>query len=484
MTLTDEARRRRHRNERILAGILVLAVAVVVFVIVRFNKHEERDILDQMYVPRQTTITPEVELLQQYIRIDTSNPPGNELPAAQWLAALLSRNGVHAEIIQSAPRRASVYARIKGRQPDQGLLLVHHIDVVPATARGWTRPPFSGAIHLNQLYGRGALDTKGLGVCELAAFIAVAKAGRQPERDIVFLAVADEETGSEYGMRWLLEHRPDVIDGVEYAINEGGITEMMQERVTYYGIEIGTKQTVSVTLRAPTREQLLNARIALEPWFIRREPDRVLPEVRRLFRDIAPQRIEFRDELVDIDRTIAVGRFWTLPAGYREVTQNSVWAEKVSQSAGGFEMPVLLLNLPDEHPEPRIQWLKDRVAPFGTSIEVIEKFGPVPSSSPDTPFFALLTREGRATFQAPTGTEFLGRSVSDSRFLRVKGIQAYGISAFPVDFFQSQSIHGINERVRVDYFQEGVTFLKRVVMAHAFGEVTQSVKQMPQKPSV
>lgn len=469
MTTTDETRRRRHRNERIFATVLVLVLTAAVAALIRFSQREERDILDQMYVPRPTTMTPEVALLQEYIRIDTSNPPGNEMPAAQWLAGQLARNGIRAEIIESAPRRGSVYARIRGRQAGEGLLLVHHIDVVPAAPEGWTRPPFSGEIHQNQLYGRGTLDNKGLGVCELAAFIAVARGGRQPERDLVFLAVADEETGSEYGMRWILEHRPDVIEGVRYAINEGGITEMMQERVTYYGIEINTKQTVRVVVNAPSREQLLKARIALEPWFIRREPDRILPEVRRLFREIAPQRVAFREYLEDIDRTIAIGKFWNLPAGYRELVQNNVWTEPISQTERGFEMPVLLFNIPDELPLERVRWLREKVASSGARIaEPFEPLGPVPSSSPDTPFFALLAREAGAAFRAPAGTEFMARSVSDSRFLRVKGIQAYGINAFPVDFFQSESIHGVNERLRVDYFQQGVVFLNRVVERYAF----------------
>ena len=483
--LTPEEKRRRHRRERILAVSLVLFLGAAVWALIRFSEREEQDILAQMYIPHPTTITPEVELLQQYIRIDTTNPPGNELPAAKWLAAILKGNGIASEIVEAAPGRASVYARIRGRRAGQGLLLVHHIDVVPATAEGWTRPPFAGDIHLNQLYGRGALDNKGLGICELAAFIAVARAGRQPERDIVFLAVADEETGSRYGTRWLLENRPDIIDGVGYAINEGGITEMMQEQVTYYGIEIGTKQVIRTTAHAATLQQMQKARIALEPWFIRREPDRVLPEVRRLFREIAPQRKEFRDELEDIDKTIEEGRFWILPIGYREVVQNNTWAEKITETASGVEMPVVLINLPDENPEARIGWLTQQLAPFGVSIgPVDEKIGPVPSSSPETSLYALLEREARAVFQAPVGTEFLGKSVSDSRFLRMKGIQAYGINAFPVDFFQSESIHAANERLRVDYFQKGVIFLQRVVNAWAFSDLTQIVNRAPQKTSV
>ena len=422
------------------------------------------------YVPTPTVMTPEVELLQQYIRFDTSNPPGNELAAARWLAERLETGGVKAEVIESAPGRANVYARIDGKTEGGGLLLLHHIDVVPADPDGWTLPPFSGDIRLDQLYGRGALDMKGTGIAFLRAFLDVAQSGRQPQHDLVYLAVADEETGSAHGMKWLLEHRPAIFDGVAYALNEGGITEMMQERVTYYGVEVGTKTTVVLNLSAPSRSQLQRARIALQPEFSpKREPGRVLPAARRFFRDVAPQRIEFRDELQDIDRTIAEGGFWRLPVGYRELTQNNVWAEAVTpRDSGGFQMRTLLLNLPDEPPDRRIAWLKERVQPYGVSVDVVQKEGPVPVSTADTPFFALLEREAAKAFGSAVGTEFLNRSTNDSRFLRTHGITAYGISPFAVDYFQSASIHGPDERLRVAYFTEGVEFIRRLISAWAF----------------
>src|SRR5205823_3396924 len=152
------------------------------------------------------------------------------------------------EIFEPAPGRANLYARIRGKRNGEGLMLASHIDVVPASPNGWTRPPFSGDIHLNQIWGRGALDMKSITICQLEAFIAVAKSGRQPERDLVLLAVADEETGSANGMRWIVEHRPDILAGIRYALNEGGVTETLSEAITYFGIEIGTKQVITLDL--------------------------------------------------------------------------------------------------------------------------------------------------------------------------------------------------------------------------------------------
>ena len=474
MTITpDEARRRRHRKERIIAAAGVLIVAACVAAMLVYNRIEAAKIQKEFtYVPKHTRFTPELELLREYVRIDTSNPPGNERPGAEWLAAILRKNGVEAEIIESAPRRASVYARIRGTQQNTGLLLLHHIDVVPATPAGWKRPPFSADLHLNEIYGRGALDTKGLGICQLVAFLDVARSGKKPLHDLVFLAVADEETGGELGMRWIRDNRPDVLAGVRYAINEGGITEMKQENVTYFGVEVGTKQTVTVMLSAPEREQLQRARIHLEPWFVRREPERVLPEVRRFLRDIAPQRLDFKDELLNIDATIASGHFWRLPIGYRELMYNLVFAEAVKpRSDGTFEMRTVMINLPDENPDERIAWLRKQVAPFGVKIEkILRKEGPTPITSSRTPFYEIIRREAEKAFRAPVGTEILNGSFNDSRFLRQMGISAYGVNLFAIDYFQSTAIHGVDERVRTDYFNEGVVFARRLVRAYAFNE--------------
>jgi acetylornithine deacetylase/succinyl-diaminopimelate desuccinylase-like protein len=463
---------RRHRRQRQIAVVVVLAAIVAAAAALIFSDRDAQELAhENAYVPKQTKMTPELDLLRHYVGIDTSNPPGNELPAAQWLAQILESNGVHAEIIESAPRRASVYARVKGKRPDEGLLLLHHIDVVPANPAEWSQPPFAANIVLNQIYGRGTLDMKGIGICELRAFLDVAKAGRQPERDLVFLAVADEESGSSLGMKWLTEHRPDVLAGIRYALNEGGITEMQMERVTYFGIEIGTKQTVTLLLRGASRAQLQDVRIALEPWFYQRSPERITAEVRSWMRDLAPQRIDFRVQLADVDRTIAAGDFWRLPPGYREMTQDTVWAEAVVPRDGAWEMRTHLLNLPDTNPDERIAWLRNKVTPFAVRIgEIVRKEGPAPLTSDRTPMFALLADEAKRAYGAPVGTEILNRWFNDSRFLRKRGIAAYGIDPFPVDYFQSETIHQPNERIRVDYFQQGVEYLRRVVSRFAFAK--------------
>src|SRR5438128_838291 len=270
--------------------ILVTAGVIVIAAIWIFSRSAQSEIESQLYIPKKERITPEIRLLQDYVRIDTVT--GHELAGARFLADLLEKNGVKAEVIESAPGRGNVYARIKGKRSGEGLLLLNHIDVVPASPKEWRRPPFAADIVLNQLWGRGSLDMKSIALCELEGFLGVARSHRPPERDLVFLGVAGEEEGGAWGIAWLLQHRPEIFEGVLYALNEGGITEMKQEKLTYFGVETGTKMSVSLRLRASTHEQMERARIALEPYMSPRDPERILPEVREFLHDIAPQRVE------------------------------------------------------------------------------------------------------------------------------------------------------------------------------------------------
>jgi acetylornithine deacetylase/succinyl-diaminopimelate desuccinylase-like protein len=434
-----------------------------------YNYVSQRQIESQTYVPRPVTITPEVTLLQQYVRIDTSNPPGNETAGARFLAARIERAGVHAEIIESAPGRGNVYARIRGKRRGEALLLLNHIDVVPAGAQGWTRPPFAAQQLLNAIYGRGTLDMKGIAICQLEAFLALARRTSMPERDVVFLGTADEEHGGTMGIVWLLAHRPDIFEGVRYVLNEGGINESFAERLTYVGVEIGSKMVVRAELRAPSRAAMQQARIALEPYFTPREPERILPEVRVFLHDLAPLRLGQGRWLTDIDRTIAEGKFWLLEQAYKEVTQNIVWARQISSDARGATMPVTLFNLPDEDPDKRLAWLAETVRPYGVTIETVtEKTGPATLSPRNTPLFTLIASEAHRQWgNVPVGTEVLITSYNDSRYLRPRGIVCYGLWPFQVDFYQTQTIHLNDERLRIDWFQKGVEFMTHLVVRYA-----------------
>ncbi|MBK6661938.1 MAG: M20/M25/M40 family metallo-hydrolase [Thermoflexaceae bacterium] len=162
-----------------------------------------------------------LDILVRYLRIDTSNPPGNEKPAARFLGSLLESEGIECEYIETQPEREILVARLRGDGSKRPIMLCNHTDVVPVEAQYWDMPAFEGVVRDGRVYGRGAIDMKGCGVMQLMAFLLLHRNRVPLTRDVIFCAVPDEEAGSTWGMKWLSEHRPDICD-VEFELSEGG----------------------------------------------------------------------------------------------------------------------------------------------------------------------------------------------------------------------------------------------------------------------
>ncbi len=193
-----------------------------------------------------------VEHLQALLRIDTTNPPGNETPAAEYLAALLSKAGLAPTVIGETAERKNVIARLKGTGAKPPLLLAAHLDVVPAEPESWTHPPFGGEIHAGYLWGRGAIDMKHMAVMSALVIARLKQEGVTPERDLIFAGVADEEAGCDHGSRWLVDHHPELVRA-EFALGEaGGFSVRMNGRVIY-PIQVAEKGAVWMKLRATGR---------------------------------------------------------------------------------------------------------------------------------------------------------------------------------------------------------------------------------------
>ena len=162
-----------------------------------------------------------VERLQEYVRVDTINPPGNETRGAEFFARIFDQAGIAYEQAESAPGRGNIWARLEGGD-EPALMLLHHMDVVPADAEHWTTDPLGGELRDGFIYGRGTLDDKLDGIVHLQTFLALHAAGKPLDRDVIFMATADEEAGGFYGAGWLVENRPDSFEGVGLILNEGG----------------------------------------------------------------------------------------------------------------------------------------------------------------------------------------------------------------------------------------------------------------------
>ena len=190
---------------------------------------------------RPTALADEsLEHLRSLLRFDTSNPPGKEMAAARYLAQILEREGFSPELIESAPGRGNVVARLKGNSSERPLLLLSHLDVVPAEAEHWSHDPFAAEIHEGYLYGRGAVDMKHMTAMSLMCILGLKRSAKRLERDLIFAAVADEESGGEFGAAYLVEKHPDLLDA-EFALCEvGGFRTEIKGR-TYYPVQVAER---------------------------------------------------------------------------------------------------------------------------------------------------------------------------------------------------------------------------------------------------
>src|ERR671922_173248 len=239
-----------------------------------------------------------VDLLCAYLRIDTTNPPGNEIAGVRFLADVLARGGIESRTAESAPGRANLVARLRGDGSLGAIVLHHHIDVVYADRRFWTVDPFGGELRDGFVYGRGAIDMKSTGVLQLAALLALTRAGVRLKRDLIFLATADEEAGSAFGAQFIAATHPDWLAGAEYALSElGGIEIDAHKRAPFGSIVISEKTGLPLSLIArgtpghgsmPWPETAPHRLIkALARLLAVERPPRVLPEVQEYFRALA-----------------------------------------------------------------------------------------------------------------------------------------------------------------------------------------------------
>jgi acetylornithine deacetylase/succinyl-diaminopimelate desuccinylase-like protein len=262
----------------------------------------------------QTVEGEAVGYLQALLRIDTTNPPGNEQAAAEYLADILAREGLAPSVLSSAPGRSSVVARLPGRGERGPLLLQGHTDVVPADPSEWSVLPFSGAIQDGCVWGRGALDMKGTIVMQLMAVLLAKRTGLRPAGDIIFAAVADEEMGGRMGAGFLVDEHPELVRA-EYALGEVGGFSLYIGNAVFYPIQVTEKDGCSLTITArgasghgsqPIRDGAMAiAGRVLERLTSQRLPLHVLPIVERFIRAIAQEQPELLG-LLDTQRAANV----------------------------------------------------------------------------------------------------------------------------------------------------------------------------------
>jgi acetylornithine deacetylase/succinyl-diaminopimelate desuccinylase-like protein len=192
--------------------------------------------------------TDALERLKDYIEVDTINPPGNESRGVAFFSKIFNEAGIAYETAESAPGRGNIWARLEGGD-EPALILLHHMDVVPATEDAWDTDPLTAVVKGGQLYGRGTLDTKSFGIMHLEAFLTLIRSGKPLSRDVIFMATADEEAGGLFGAGWLVENRSEIFTGAGYLLNEGGLG-IRSGTQTRFEIEVAQKRPYWIKLIA------------------------------------------------------------------------------------------------------------------------------------------------------------------------------------------------------------------------------------------
>ncbi len=417
-----------------------------------------------------------VERLSAYLQIDTINPPGNESRGVEYLAQLLDAAGIDYETVESAPGRGNIWAKLPAttRRKQPGLLLLHHIDVVPANRNYWSFEPLSGEIKDGYIYGRGAIDTKGLGIAQLQAFLALHASGAPRNRDVWWMATADEEAGGYFGAGWLVENRAELFADVGYLLNEGGSGRVFGDTIA---VMVEVTQKVPLWLRltalgqpghgsAPLVETSVTRLVkALKRIAETEFPVRVLQPVAEMFEGIAPfQRGDDQQRFANIGHVQPSDQFlYELKLknpGAHALLRNTCSITRLQGSSKINVIPAEVHAeldcrlLPDQDPEEFIQELHTIISDDHISIERIMGFTPAISKT-ETPLYDVIADVSAEVFGAQVVPTVSG-GFTDSHFFRDLGITSYGYSPFAFTVNEFAGVHGNDERVSVDNIVTGV----------------------------
>jgi acetylornithine deacetylase/succinyl-diaminopimelate desuccinylase-like protein len=418
-------------------------------------------------------------ILADLIRIDTSNPPGNEKAAADYLANLFGRYGIPHRVVESAPGRASFVARL-GRGTRR-LLFLSHTDVVPAGS-GWDFPPFGGEIRDGYVLGRGALDDKSLVAAEAYVFLRLAEEGRPLNGTLIFVAAADEEAGGRYGLQYLAENLPEVLEA-DFAVNEGAPEPVMVNGRPIYFLQVGEKGIAQSRLRTggkaahgstPTLGENAVAKMAeiIGRLAGSAPPVELLPEVRVLFEELArhlgvPAPTE-RDPDPFLERFEDRGFREYLRALTRMTVSPNVvhGGTRVNVVPDACELLVDVRLLPGQT-RADAEALLRRLAGPEAEIEVFS-YHPPTRSPAQVPACELIQQVLLETTGAAACLPCLSTGATDSRFLREMGIPAYGICPWRPDFEPAlkETVHGPNERIDLASLNLAAEFLYRLAVTY------------------
>jgi acetylornithine deacetylase/succinyl-diaminopimelate desuccinylase-like protein len=417
------------------------------------------------------------DLLAHEIRINTTNPPGDELHAARLLKGKFLADGIPATVWEPRPGRGIVAARLHGTgRHNPAVVLLSHLDVVPANPREWEVPPFSGEVKDGAIWGRGAIDDKGPGVIELMAMLAIKRAGLLLNRDIIFIATGDEEEGGRNGAGWMVENEADVFADAGSLINEGGGIMTRPNGRRYYAVSITEKTPLWIRLTAsgtaghaaapPDQTAVTGLVQALDRVIGWRSQIHLIDPVRDYFKAIG-ELDGGPPELLDLGQSLRnnpgfAKQFLATPRN-NALVRDTFTPTVLAGSAKTNVIPATATAeldgriLPGADPQTVLRSLRKTIADDSIKTDVILNF-PAASSPRNS---ALMTAIGKlAADDQAAVVPMLIAGFTDSHYFRQKGLIAYGFIPIELSPAEEKGVHGDNERLPVKELGNGI---KRMV---------------------
>ena len=424
-----------------------------------------------------------VMVLSRYIQVDTTNPPGNETKAAQFLKEIFDREGIEARIIESAPGRGNLFARLRGDGSRKSIVLLNHMDVVPAEAKLWKEPPFSGAIKDGVIWGRGAIDNKGGGVMQLMTLLALKRQNTQLKGDVIFIGTADEEAGGVFGAGYLLDKHPELFKDVGVVLNEGGGIRVGEDgRARSYSVGVAEKVPLWLKLTAPgtpghaaspgSNQAVLKLITALSRIASYQSPIKVVPEVQKFYADSAAsapasrreQYMDLRKALQDLGFAAEFLKDRSDNARVRNTISITgiKGSDKINVIPAEASAEIDVRLLPGEEPQAFINEMRRVVADDSIKIEIL--LSRAAAASPiDSNALKVITEYAQAKDPGTPILFPLGSGFTDCHFFRAKGIPCLGFLPRRSRPSEESMVHGVNERVSVEDLKSDVREMYKIV---------------------
>jgi len=433
-----------------------------------------------------------VTWLQEYLRIDTTNPPGNEIRTVAFYKRILDQEGIENRVFEYTLGRGDLWARIphttSASETKRPIILLNHMDVVTSDAAHWTVPPFSGEIKDGYLWGRGAQDMKDEGLAQLVTMVMLKREKEALDRDVIFLAVADEEAEGT-GTDWFIAHQRDLLENAEFLINEGGENLLENGKVKYVGVDVGEKTTYWLRVVAhgrpghgsrPNPDSAPNRLVrALDRIIAYRTPLRVLPVVEEFLRDMAPQEssADRAAEFRNIKKAIEDKKFQEKVE--KDESLNFLLRDTLSLTMmGGSKQtnvipPEAWANLdvrilPGGDPKAVLEAVRQVVNDPNVTVEPMnDEFRVANYSGTDNALFAAIRQTAATYFPGAPVVPHITSGYTENQRYRPLGINAYGFNPYTATEEEGNTEHGNDERIRVEEVRRGPRVLLDVVVAVA-----------------